>query len=92
MQDFFGQIDELRVWRTVRSEEQIRQVRPSRVFWGFSEGWVLRAGAPTACMCFKACPLGCRFAARCLGFLLASLAGAASLSNLGWWDFPGASH
>ena len=27
VQDFFGQIDELRIWRTVRSEDQIRQVR-----------------------------------------------------------------
>lgn len=25
-QDFFGVIDELRIWRTVRSEEQIQQV------------------------------------------------------------------
>lgn len=26
-QDFFGVIDELRIWRTVRSEDQIKQVR-----------------------------------------------------------------
>ena len=25
-QDFFGVIDELRIWRTVRTEEQIREV------------------------------------------------------------------
>ena len=25
-QDFFGQIDELRIWRTARTQDQIRQV------------------------------------------------------------------
>lgn len=26
-QDFFGAIDELRIWRTVRTEDQIKRVR-----------------------------------------------------------------
>ncbi len=26
-QDFYGAIDELRVWRTVRTQDQIKQVR-----------------------------------------------------------------
>ena len=36
-QDFFGQIDELRIWRTVRTQAQIRQV-------GLLACWTQRIG------------------------------------------------
>lgn len=58
-QDFFGLIDEMRIWRTVRTEEQIKQVSQRACQPGPS----IYCSCPEHTFCLPWCPLQCSRAA-----------------------------